>query len=419
MSSVQTALLGRSTETYTTREDAVGLYRVALWVLLGANILAAWGVQWDIQWHVLIGRDSFWIPPHVMTYSGVTLVVLASFGVLARDTLRHLAAGRPPEGTQRIVGLTGTRGFLLAACGIALTVLAAPIDDLWHRLFGIDVTLWSPPHLLGLLGVTISTLASALIAREVYRAKSWPRYVATVIALMSFYGSLSIGLRPASRLAYLYGGLWFYAFPILGALFLPLALIAAVRLTGRRSTPVVLLIVGLVVGMIGANIARIGFEIIQPVSVIEDEIAKDPTSPIAVTHAIARKNGFTPGGVPGGLLARILSLAPALCLVAVDPRRRPLASTLAYAVGLFAFWALTIGRTPAFLPMMPGLGPTVGALAITIAMALIGGIAARRLADALVGADRASGGDGASAYLGAANADDRPADRAQKPVRPL
>ena len=390
MSSVQTALLGRSTGADTARVDFVGLYRIALWVLLGANLLAAWGVQWDIQWHVQIGRDSFWIPPHVMTYSGVALLVLASFGVLARDTLRHRLAGRAPEGTQRICGLTGTRGFLLAACGIALTVLAAPIDDLWHRLFGIDVTLWSPPHLLGLLGVAINTLACALIAREAYPTKSWPGYVAAVIALTSFYGSLSIGLRPASRLAYLYGGLWFYAFPILGALFMPLALIAAVRLTGRRSTPIVLLIVGLAVGTIGVNIARIGFEIMQPVSVIQDEIVKDPTSPIAVSHAIARKNGSTPGGVPGGRFARILSFAPVLLLVVADPRRRPLPATLVYAVGLFAYWALTIGRTPAFYPMMPGSGPTVAALAITVVMALIGGTAARWLADVLVGDGRAS-----------------------------
>jgi len=386
MSTAGTAFLARSTDASTARVDSAGLYRIALWVLLAANLLAAWGVQWDIQWHVLIGRDSFWIPPHVMTYSGVALIVLASFGVLARDTLRYLAAA--PAGTQRIFGLTGTRGFLLAAGGIALTVLAAPIDDLWHRLFGIDVTLWSPPHLLGLLGVTINTLACALIAREAYPAKSWPRYVASVIALMSFYGSLSIALRPASRLAYLYGGLWFYAFPILGALFLPVALIAAVRLTGRRFTPLVLLIVGLAVGTIGMNIARIGFEIIQPVSVIEDEIAKDPTSPIAVSHAIARKNGSTPGGVPGGRLARLFSFGPVLLLIALDPRRRPLASTVVYAIGLFAFWALTIGRTPAFQPMMPGLGPTAVALAITLVMALIGGTAARRLADVLVGDER-------------------------------
>jgi hypothetical protein len=387
MSSVQTAFLGRSTDVNTARADSVGLYRIALWALLGANLLAAWGVQWDIQWHVQIGRDSFWIPPHVMTYSGVALVALASFGVLARDTLRHRLAGRAPAGTQRVFGLTGTRGFLLAACGIALTVLAAPIDDLWHRLFGIDVTLWSPPHMLGLLGVTINTLACALIAREAYPAKSWPRYVGAVIALTSFYGSLSIGLRPASRLAYLYGGLWFYAFPILGALFLPLALLAAVRLTDRRSTPIVVAIVGLAVGTIGVNIARIGFDIIQPVSVIEEEIAKDPASPIAVSHAIARKNGSTPGGVPGGRLARILSFVPVLLLVAVDPRRRPLPATLVYAVGLFAFWGLTIGRTPAFQPMMPGPAETVGALLITIGAALVGGAAARRLADTLVEPD--------------------------------
>jgi hypothetical protein len=389
MSSVPTALLGRSTAA-ATRADSVGLYRLALWVLLGANLLAGWGVQWDIQWHVRIGRDTFWIPPHVMTYAGVTILVLASFGVLARDTLRHLLAGRAPEGTERVLGLTGTPGFLLAACGITLTVLAAPIDDLWHRLFGIDVTLWSPPHLLGLVGVAINTLGCALVAREAYAAKSWARLAALVIALTSFYGSLSIGLRPASRLAYLYGGLWFYAFPILGALFLPLAMVPVARLTGRRWTPVALMLIGLAIGVIGAQIARIGFEIIQPVSVIQDEIAKDPTSPIAVTHAIAQKNGFTPGGVPGGM-ARLLSLVPVLLLIAVDPRRRPLAATLVYALGLFALWAFTIGRTPAFEPMMPGVGPTVLALAITIVMALIGGVAARWLSENLAAADRRPG----------------------------
>src|SRR5438093_9589214 len=145
MSSVQTALLGGSTETSTTRIAALGLYRAALWVLLGANLLAGWGVQWDIMWHVLIGRDSFWIPPHVMTYGGVTLIVLASFGVLARDTLRRLLGGRAREGTERGLGLSGTPGFLLASCGFALGVRAAAIGDLWRRLFWIDGTLWSPP----------------------------------------------------------------------------------------------------------------------------------------------------------------------------------------------------------------------------------------------------------------------------------
>src|SRR5438094_7884541 len=369
-----------STATAAIADASLAWRRAALWGLLGAKVVSSWGVQWDIQWHTVIGRDSFWIPPHVMTYAGVVVMVMLSFGVLAGMTLRPSWRGAD---VVRVLGLAGTRGFHLAAGGIALTVLAAPIDDLWHRLFGIDVTLWSPPHLLGLLGVTVNTLACALVAREAYPAKSWPRYVALVLALTSFSGSLSIGLRPASRLAYLYGGLCFYAFPILGALFLPLALIAAVHLTGRRSAPIAMLIVALAIGTIGANIARIGFEIIQPVSVVQEEIAKDPTSPIAVSHAIARKNGGTRGGVPGGPLARLLSLLPVLLLVVVDPRRRPVLATVLYAGGLFALWGLTIGRTPAFQPMMPGLGPTVGALLITIAMALIGGTAARWLAESL------------------------------------
>src|SRR5437667_10245479 len=207
MSSVPTALLGRSTEASTTRIESLGLYRAALWVLLGANLLAGWGVQWDIMWHVLIGRDSFWIPPHVMTYSGVTLIVLASFGVLALDTLRRLLAGRAPEGTECVLGLSGTPGFLLASCGIALTVLAAPIDDLWHRLFGIDVTLWSPPHLLGLLGVTVHTLACPLIVREAYPARGRARYLGLVLAASTLFGSLGVALRPTGRLAFLSGGI--------------------------------------------------------------------------------------------------------------------------------------------------------------------------------------------------------------------
>ena len=73
------------------------LRRAALWALLAWRLIALWGVRWDIQWHVVIGRDSFWIAPHVMTYAGVSGIVLVAFGILLWET------GRP-------VGATGTRG---------------------------------------------------------------------------------------------------------------------------------------------------------------------------------------------------------------------------------------------------------------------------------------------------------------------
>src|SRR5205807_2663413 len=79
-------------------------------------------------------------------------------------------------------GSTPTRGFRLAALGLVLVVLAAPIDDLWHRLFGLDVTLWSPPHLLALFGSAVSTLGCLLIAIEVYPVRSWAGRAALLLA---------------------------------------------------------------------------------------------------------------------------------------------------------------------------------------------------------------------------------------------
>src|SRR5260370_8805910 len=105
------------------RPASLGARRAALWALLVAKVLASWGVQWDIQWHTIIGRDSFWIAPHVMTYSGVTLTVLLSFGVLAWTTLRPAAAAVDPV---RVRGLTSTRAFHLPARGIRLTPLVPP-----------------------------------------------------------------------------------------------------------------------------------------------------------------------------------------------------------------------------------------------------------------------------------------------------
>src|SRR5919197_1501306 len=88
------------------------LRRRALWGLLLAKAIAGIGVGWDIRWHVVIGRDSFWIPPHVLTYAGVTVAAVLSFGVLLYDTWSTRRAtrrsGAPTEA--RPTGVAGSRG---------------------------------------------------------------------------------------------------------------------------------------------------------------------------------------------------------------------------------------------------------------------------------------------------------------------
>jgi len=135
--------------------------------------------------------------------------------------------------------------------------------------------------------------------------------------------------------------------------------------------------------MIGHQIARVGFDILQPVSVIEAVIAKDPTSPIAVASEMARKDGRVPGRTGGGLY--LWGLIPVLVMVVVDARRRPMGATLAWAVTLFLVTGKLIALRPSLAPRVPDIGTTLIALALTILAAIVGGWVARALSDRLEG----------------------------------
>ena len=364
------------------RELTLATLRAVLWGLLVSKMVAGWGVQWDIQWHFLIGRDTFWIPPHVMTYSGVGLAVLLSFGLLAWTTFS--APRSLPPHLVSVLGIVGTRGTHIAAWGIALTVLAAPIDDLWHRIFGIDVTLWSPPHLLGIAGAAVNTIGCFALAREAYPAGSRARIVTLVWAGGLLFGVLHFAIQPTQMYAYLYGGLAFHGYALLAPVLLPLGLIAAARLSDWRWAPLVAMIVIVLTGMIGRQISSAGFAVLQPVSVIQAEIAKDARSPIAVGHAIAAKNGVEPARA--GASQPFVALLPALVLVAVDPRRRAVLATVAYALTIFVIMGVRLAGQPAFTPVVPGVGVTLLAALITVLVALASGLAIRRISDALAAA---------------------------------
>jgi hypothetical protein len=354
-------------------------HRVTLWVLLAGKLLGAWGLTWDIQWHLLIGRDTFWIAPHLMMYGGVTAGLLVAFAVLALDTAAAHREG-PPPGAITVAGFTSTRGLHLAAWGVGLVILAAPIDDLWHRLFGLDVTLWSPPHLLGLLGSAVNTLGTLVIATEVYPAGRWPRLVTLLLGSGLLYGGLRVVLEPAWLTAFTHGGVAFHAFAILGALVLPLALIPATRLLDRRWAPVAVVIVALGISLVGEQIARVGFDLMKPESVIGEEIQKDPTSAIAMAAAIRAKSRGA--GMPQPIRL-LLPLVAAAVMTAADPRRRPAAACVAYGVALLALYGWSTSHSPAFQPLIPSAAETAVAVVITGVAALAGSVMGRRLADAL------------------------------------
>ncbi|MBI4609282.1 MAG: hypothetical protein HY726_09745 [Candidatus Rokubacteria bacterium] len=366
----------------TRTADAHAVGRRVLWAMLAAKVFGGWGVGWDIHWHIVIGRDSFWIPPHLMTYSAVTAVVALSLGALARETLRA-RRGDPAPGSRRVLGLVGTRGMHLAWWGIAITVLAAPVDDLWHRLFGLDVTLWSPPHLLGLLGGQVNTAGCLLLAVETCPSGSRARLLALLLGGALFFGSFHLLLGTSVLWAYERGGLAFFYYPMLGALFFPVALLPVARLSLRRWAPTLAVIAAAAISLAGGGIARAGFAILKPEPAIEEAIAKDPTSPVAKAHAMARENRGPVVTYTGRARAITWALLPAVALCLADARRRTLLPSLAFAAVYLGTASWGLARIPALRPGLPTIPDVAIGVVLVLAVGALAGLVGARLAHAL------------------------------------
>jgi hypothetical protein len=358
--------------------EAYAIRALAFWGLIAAKALAGWGVQWDIRWHLLIGRDSFWIAPHVMTYAGVSACALLAFGILAFDTARARSGESVPDGVQYF-GLTGTRGFHLTWWGIAVTIVAAPIDDLWHRLYGLDVTLWSPPHLLGLAGAQINTLGCLAIALELWRAGSRAGRTALLVTGVLLLAAFYITVDPGIQTAFRRGSLFFYTWAILGAAAFAFTFAATTRLTAWRATPLALALGALALHYVGLGVADAGFAMTQPTPAIEEAIAADPDSPIALAWEMARRNGAPAPGRSATL--RWLPLVPAALACLLDARRRWTGAAL--GVALVAVFGVMLAPVPAFAQALPSITDTVIALLLAAFAGFVGAAAGAALADRL------------------------------------
>lgn len=129
---------------------------------------AGFGVWWDIALHIDQGRDEGPLanPAHYFILAGI--YGFASAGVLALvlhgDDRPSRYAIKPPGLPRLPVG-----GALLFACG-AFSLTGFPLDDMWHRLFGQDVTLWGPTHVQMIMGALVAIVAVIVLLVEGQRA---------------------------------------------------------------------------------------------------------------------------------------------------------------------------------------------------------------------------------------------------------
>ncbi|MET0685473.1 MAG: hypothetical protein ABW060_09155, partial [Solirubrobacteraceae bacterium] len=144
------------------------------WAALPAGIAtvslltALFGMYWDISLHIDNGRDAGPLanPAHHLILAGL-------FGIFAAGVLAIMLPGA--KAGPAALGLGGGRrapvgGILMAGCG-AFALAGFPLDDVWHRLFGQDVTLWGPTHLMLIGGAGMTLIAQAVLLQEGLRAR--------------------------------------------------------------------------------------------------------------------------------------------------------------------------------------------------------------------------------------------------------
>jgi hypothetical protein len=131
-------------------------------------ICALFGFIWDVSWHIGNGRD-----PGPLANPAHYFIIIGLFGIFVAGMLAIVIPyEKPGPAAVRITSnwYAPVGGVLMAGCGL-YAMTGFPLDDIWHRIFGQDVTLWGPTHLMMIGGANFSLFATLMLEYESRRAQ--------------------------------------------------------------------------------------------------------------------------------------------------------------------------------------------------------------------------------------------------------
>src|SRR5215470_3318045 len=139
-----------------------------IWCSVAAVTSVMIGGYWDISWHMSIGRDSFWTPAHMaIQFCGVLAGISCGYLIFS-TTFSRTAALR--QSSVKVWGFRAPLGAFICAWGGLAMIASAPFDNWWHNAYGLDVKIFSPPHVVldtGIFAVQIGSVV--LIAGAINR----------------------------------------------------------------------------------------------------------------------------------------------------------------------------------------------------------------------------------------------------------
>lgn len=216
-------------------------------VLFAGCVIAVEGFFWDVAWHIAIGRDEFlFSPPHVCLLLGIGLLGTSGVAATWNATRSGVQVGwrlgplRIPFGAAPLLAT----GFV---AGIGFGV-----DELWHWAYGLDVSMWSPPHLSMISSAAFSPMAGWLLLAEAGPGAG--RRIPRFMLLGLFSGATVVGLSVWQLEFDLGVPQWQQAFhPLLAALAAGFGLAASRAALGRG---------GALLGMVRFCVIRVALALV-------------------------------------------------------------------------------------------------------------------------------------------------------------
>ncbi|GCE07401.1 hypothetical protein KDAU_47300 [Dictyobacter aurantiacus] len=207
---------------------------LGLVALLGAIVFLE-GTSWDIQWHTFLGRDRTLIPPHILMLSGVAISGVSGLVAVVLESVWARRDAQVARASTSFASVfSGSLGAYVVGFAALDAAVAFPLDAYWHALYGIDVAIWAPFHVMFVVGMGVVALGSAYMLASAanlaagIRSRRAARIgvmiaLATVLAIFTLLLFDSLTVQRSLNLGFAY----FNFFPLLAGLLTAFVLVAA------------------------------------------------------------------------------------------------------------------------------------------------------------------------------------------------